>query len=379
MTTDPPSPDANSRRSGVPRTPRRTVFIFGILFFSGAVLWCLGGAGIYGSPLPALGSEGTVILAYLVATAGSSFVAAMTVFALPLFASRILKVAAAIGCLLGGRYLFAGYLPVDPVGAMLAFGIPAILFLLGGWLRSQTLAPDRQSTGHRHVDRGGSTAKARRLPPFQTSLRQLLLGTTVIALAVALGKLSEPPSNRQSEFMMDYSGSMPVTQVDRYSAKQKAGEDLRSILSERYQIELQMQGGMQGGGGSSHQTLAIRSNPHRRRGRANPKAPSGESSRPLIEDLRAGLKDVLAREGIEILNELDRPGLELEKRNKPGFSILYRTGDRKGLIQAVETTRPDFPERVVLKISERPETNLFALYPERHQLDPWEEDWSEFE
>ncbi|WP_197137222.1 hypothetical protein [Crateriforma conspicua] len=346
-----------------------------------SLLWCMGGAGIYGSPIAALGSEGVAVLLYLVATAGSSFLAALVVNASPKLASRILATGAAFGCVLGGRYLFAEWAEIRATAIVASFGIPAFFLFLGYWVRSTTGCSHRIATEVDQASKSQTTTDRREFKSFQISLCGLLLCIAMVAMSIAFGKVSQPPSFSPNMFTADIAQRIPTTMSERYAALENAREDFRSILLDRYEMKIQPQGGFASGYEEKSRFLVRRAN-WTWRGLEQQNAASTESQADtLLDDLRAGLKHVMAREGVRILNEIDHPGHTDPASAKPGFTMLYRNGDRKGLIQATDNRVDNGLNYVRLSIHERAATTFLTLFPERYQAASGlkQEDWSEYE
>lgn len=357
---------ANKKSSGCTQTKllmkskaKIATFAIGNLLLTVGVLWCVAGAGIYGSPLAAFGSESWWIVAYIGAVAVLPGIASWLVFHATVTARLLLLVGAVFGCIVGGRYLFTSYTAVDPLGIGLAFILPGILILLVVSL------PGRQRSGDHATDL--NTSEMSCAPGnARYSIRSLLVVTAVLALSVTHGRLAKPPSNHPTDFYIDYEQLIPQPDVEAYDAKVRAGRDLRSVLKDDYQLAF--------GYADSSGARVHRPN---RGSRPPGYSEMTEEDRPhaLLTDLRAGLRDLLSREALEVVAVKDTPGGKFAGRGYIGFSMVYRTRGRKGLVQAYGNPKANV---VNCLIREQPDPGWLTAFAESHRSRR-NIDWSEFE
>ena len=139
--------------------------VFGVLVGLAALLWCVAGAGIYGSPLAALYGcrEFNFLVAFLIFGPFLSLFAAVYVWFHPAGTSWLLLGGGAISSVVIGRYLIS-----EPVAWLLTL-VPFTMLLIGQLIRGASTAAGQRNSLH-------------------FSIRDLLVLCSLIAVSIAHGQ-----------------------------------------------------------------------------------------------------------------------------------------------------------------------------------------------
>ena len=291
--------------------------LWGCLTALVATLWCLGGAGIYGSPLPAFGKEARLHCG----------VSCLWCWELIGFRSARLDTPAAglvvsicgeaCSCVLAGRYLLARYLLAEPAFFMLAFGLPGIMVLLS------CFAAVMKSRVPAETSKQSSDS-----PDFgllRITLTRLLLLIPTVALAIAHGRIAYVPDYRPSLLMQDVVGIYSPEGLAARDALQRDNRDVEGVLREEYNLKKWAWAGS-GTGCSYYSQMAVT------RARRPSAGPNGQD---VIADLERAMQTLVAARRLEVVQQTRSPGSLLAKGGiSAGFTIRYRGQCIEGLIQA---------------------------------------------
>jgi hypothetical protein len=322
--------------------------LWGGLYATTATLWCIGGAGIYGSPLPGMGKEAWFIVAYLAIGAGSSLMAGLLAWIRPIFASRTLFVGSLISSPLAGRYVWG-----HPALAILAFGVPGFMVILAWSLKSIAQHTDERAV-RRTENQESSTC-------LRFTLVELMLLIAAIALAIGHGRVAWVPPYVPTMLMQEFSGNIRPEYLNTLDMLQREHLDLEGFLQARYGIRVQCSGGGSDGM-SEHVELS-----YVRRQRPGP----DKRYHDLKVDVEDAMETLIVARGLCIENRSAVPGSRFTERGMlSGFSIRYRSKNVEGLLQAASLPRKQCVE---MYVEERVRRNFLSLGKSHH--DPYLNDW----